>query len=55
MWELPFAVFIATILGGIFVYHYSAWRTEKKIAKLISKYKLEDLINVIHELKEALT
>uniref|UniRef100_A0A6M3Y5D0 Uncharacterized protein n=1 Tax=viral metagenome TaxID=1070528 RepID=A0A6M3Y5D0_9ZZZZ len=55
MLEIPVAVFFATILAGIVVYEYSAWRTEKKFRKMIAKYKLQDIVNLLQEIKEALT
>lgn len=55
MLDIPLAVFIATILGGIIVYEYSAWRTEKKAKKFFAKYKIEDIVKMLQEIKEALT
>jgi len=55
MLDIPVAVFIATILGGIFVYEYSAWRTERKAKKWVAKYKIEDVFKLLKDIKEALT
>lgn len=50
----PALIFVATFLGGVCVYEYSAWRTQGKIKKYASLYHLEDVIKILKELKEAL-